>query len=235
MTMKQYSILLLDADDTVFDFGAAEHRAFFETMKWAGISADAEMHRTYSAINDRHWKALERGEMTRQQVLRGRYAEFLAHFGIDGDPDAINQHYLTALSACDILFDDSMDALAQLAKGRRLYFVTNGNAMVQRGRFSKSPVMRYIDDYFISGEIGYEKPDIRYFEAVFPQIPDFDPAKTLLVGDSPTSDLAGAIRAGLDSCYVNRRGKALPPHITPTYQVPDLASLVELLGKEVDA
>ena len=233
--MKKYSILLLDADDTVFDFGAAEHRAFYETMEWAGISADAEMHLTYSVINDRHWKALEQGELTRAQVLRGRYAEFLAHFGIEGDPDAINGHYLTALSACDILFDDSVEALSKLAKDYRLYFVTNGNAMVQRGRFSKSPVMEYIDDFFISGEIGYEKPDIRYFEAVFSRIPDFDPAKALVVGDSPTSDLLGAIRAGLDCCYINRRGKALPAHITPTYQVPDLASLVDLLGKEVDA
>lgn len=232
--MKRYSILLLDADDTVFDFGAAEQRAFYETMEWAGITADAEMHKTYSAINDRHWKALEQGEMTREQVLRGRYTEFLAHYGLDGDPDAINRRYLTALSACDILFEDSMEALAALSKQYRLYFVTNGNAMVQRGRFSKSPVMQYITDYFISGEIGYEKPDIRYFEAVFSKIPDFDPQKTLLVGDSPTSDLTGAMRAGLHSCYINRRGKALPPHIIPTYQVPDLASLVELLGKEVD-
>lgn len=233
--MKDYKILLLDADDTVFDFGAAEHRAFYETMEWAGISANAEMHRTYSQINDRHWKALERGEMTRAQVLRGRYAEFLKHYGLEGDPDAINQRYLTALSACDILFDDSIEALSRLSKHYRLYFVTNGNAMVQRGRFSKSPVMEYIDDFFISGEIGYEKPDIRYFQAVFSKIPDFDPEVTLLVGDSPTSDLTGAIRVGLDCCYVNRRSKPLPPQITPTYQVPNLASLVKLLRKEVDA
>ena len=231
--MKQYTILLLDADDTVFDFQAAEHRAFYETMEWAGIQANDEMHRTYSIINDRHWKALERGELTREQVLRGRYAEFLAYYGIDADPDEINHRYLTALSACDILFDDSLQALRELSLHYRLYFVTNGNAMVQRGRFSKSPVMEYIDDYFISGEIGYEKPDIRYFEAVFSKIPDFTPAQALLVGDSPTSDLTGAMRAGIDSCYVNRRGKALPAHITAAYQVPDLASLVQLLRKEV--
>ena len=151
------------------------------------------------------------------------------------DPDAVNYHYLTALSACDILFDDSMEALKELSKDYRIYFVTNGNAMVQRGRFGRSPVMEYIDDYFISGEIGYEKPDTRYFDAVFAGIPDFDREKTLLAGDSPTSDLTGAIRAGLDSCYVNRRGKTLPMQITPTYEVPDLASLVQLLRKEVEA
>lgn len=231
--MKQYTILLLDVDDTVFDFQAAERSAFFETMQWAGIDADSEMYSTYSAINDRHWKALERGELTRQQVLRGRFAMFLEHCGIAGDPDAINLRYLKSLSACDILFDDSLAALEELSGNYRLYFVTNGNAMVQRGRFQNSPVMRYIDDFFISGEIGYEKPDLRYFQAVFSKIPEFDRETALLVGDSPTSDLVGAIRAGVDSCYVNRRGKELPSHIIPTYQVSDLASLVSLLRKEV--
>lgn len=229
---KRYEILLLDADDTVFDFGAAERFAFFQTMQFMGISANEEMYQAYSVINERHWKALERGELNREQVLRGRYAVFLDTFRLTGDPDEVNRHYLETLATCDILFDDSMEALAQLSKHYRLYFVTNGNALVQRGRFQKSPVMRYIDDFFISGEIGFEKPDIRYFEAVFSKIPDFAPQKTLLVGDSPTSDLAGAIRVGIDSCYVHRRGKELPAHITPTYRVSNLEDLVQLLGKE---
>lgn len=230
MMKKQYSILLLDADDTVFDFVAAERIAFFKTMEAFSIPADDEMHRTYSEINERHWKALERGEITRGQVLRGRYACFLEAYHLSADPDAVNECYLENLSRCAILFDDSVEALRTLKKGRRIYFVTNGNAMVQRGRFAGSPVMEFIDDYFISGEIGYEKPDIRYFEAVFAKIPDFDPASTLLAGDSATSDLAGAIRAGLDCCYVDRRGKAFPPDIVPTYRVTDLAELARLLG-----
>lgn len=229
---KQYEILLLDADDTVFDFGAAERFAFFKTMECMGIRASEEMYQTYSAINERHWKALERGELSREQVLRGRYAVFLDTFDLSGDPDAFNHSYLETLATCDILFDDSLKSLEQLSKHYRLYFVTNGNAMVQRGRFQKSPVMRCVEDFFISGEIGYEKPDVRYFEAVFSKIRGFDRQKTLLVGDSPTSDLVGAMRAGIDSCYVDRRGKCLPAHITPTYRVSDLRGLVQLLGKE---
>lgn len=226
---KQYSILLLDADDTVFDFEAAERIAFFQTMQTFQIEADDVMYRTYSEINDRHWKALERGELTRAQVLRGRYACFLKTYNLNADPDAVNRCYLENLSRCAILFDDSVEALRQLKVGRRIYFVTNGNAMVQRGRFAGSPVMEFIDDYFISGEIGYEKPDIRYFQAVFAKIPDFDPEKTLLAGDSATSDLTGAIRAGLDCCYVDRRGKQLPPDITPNYHVKNLMDLARLL------
>ncbi len=229
---KQYRTLLLDADDTVFDFGAAERKAFFETMEQTGIAADEAMYAAYSVINERHWKALERGEITREQVLHGRFACYLEEFHLQGDPDRINGRYLDNLSRCAILFDDSVDALRRLKERRRIYFVTNGNAKVQRGRFANSPVMEFIDGFFISGEIGFEKPDIRYFEAVFAKIPDFDPTTTLLAGDSPTSDLKGAMNAGLDSCYVNRRGRPLPSDVICTYTVPDLAGLAKLIRKD---
>ncbi|MBQ8287458.1 MAG: YjjG family noncanonical pyrimidine nucleotidase [Clostridia bacterium] len=230
--MGRYKTLLLDADDTIFDFGAAERIAFFAVMKAAELPVNDGMYAVYSAINDCHWKALERGEITRAQVLRGRYAAYLEHFSLEGDPDRINGSYLEQLSHQAILFDDSMDAMRELAQDHRIYIVTNGNAMVQRGRFSQSPVMQYVDGYFISGEIGYEKPDIRYFHAVFDSIPDFDPTTTLLAGDSATGDLKGAINAGLDSCYVDRRGKPLPEGICPTYCVSDLSELVKLLRKD---
>ena len=230
--MKKYTTLLLDADDTIFDFHAAERIAFFSVMEEMGIAADDGMHAVYSKINEAHWKALERGEMTREQVLVGRYARFAEQFGLQTDPVELNRRYLQNLSRQTILFDDSVEAMRQLSLDYRIYIVTNGNAMVQRGRFSKSPVMQYVEDYFISGEIGYEKPDIRYFEAVFEKIPRFDPATALVAGDSATSDLQGAINAGLDSCYVDRRCKPLPHGISPTYRVGSLAELVNLLRKD---
>ena len=227
---KQYTILLLDADDTIFDFHAAERIAFFAMMEQMGIPADDEMHAVYSIINEQHWKALERGELTREQVLVGRYARLAERFGLQNDPAEMNRCYLQNLSRQTILFDDSMEAMRMLSQNHRIYIVTNGNAMVQHGRFANSPVMQYVDGYFISGEIGYEKPDMRYFEAVFAAIPDFDKKKTLLAGDSATSDLQGAINAGLDSCYVDRRSKPLPDGISPTYRVSDLMELARLLN-----
>ena len=61
---------------------------------------------------------------------------------------------------------------------------------------------------FISEAMGAEKPDPDYFAAVARAIKGFDPAKTLVVGDSLTSDIAGGIAAGLDTCWFN------PKHLT---------------------
>ena len=79
--------------------------------------------------------------------------------------------------------------------------------------------------------VGYEKPDIRYFEAVMRDIPDFDPATTLVVGDSLTSDIQGGINAGIDTCWYNPKGKSLPTDIAPTYIISNLAQLPDLAEK----
>ncbi len=230
--MKKYKILLLDADDTVFDFEKAEHQAFFETAVQCGIQTDEILYARYSAINSSLWRMLERGEITKKALLTERFRRWLCESGQTGDAEQMNECYLTNLAACAYLFDDSEQALKTLSEQMRIYFITNGNDRVQRGRFARSPVMRYITDFFISGEIGYEKPDKRYFDAIIGRIPDFDRDNVLVAGDSPTSDLAGAIGMGFDCCYVNRRRKALPAGMRVNFEVPDLRALCKLIGKE---
>lgn len=230
--MRKYTILLMDADDTVFDFHKAERQAFYEMAEAQGLKCDDALYARYSEINLAHWKMLERGEITKSALQTARFACWLRESGQQGDPVQMNDCYIAKLSTFAFLFDDSEEALECLSKHCRIYFITNGTASVQRGRFSRTPVMRYIDDFFISSEIGYEKPDRRYFEAVIKQIPDFDPAQTLVVGDSPTSDLAGAIGMGLDCCYVNRRAKPLPAGMQISFEVPDLLTLSKNIGKE---
>lgn len=222
----------MDADDTVFDFHKAEREAFCAMAAEMGLRCDDALYARYSEINLAHWKMLERGEITKSALLTARFARWLEVSGQSSDPVEMNRCYIEKLSTFAFLFDDSEDALRVLSEHFRIYFITNGTAVVQRGRFSRAIVMKYVEAVFISDEIGYEKPDRRYFEAVIAKIPDFDAQTTLVVGDSPTSDLAGAIGMGLDCCYVNRRGRALPQSMQVNYEVPDLAALCEIIGKE---
>ena len=109
-----------------------------------------------------------------------------------------------------------------------MYIITNGNKHVQQGRFNPSPLAKYFEKCYISEEVGFEKPDVRYFDAVMADIPDFDPATTLVVGDSLTSDIKGGINAGLDTCWYNPKGKAVPADLPVTYVIRDLAQLPAL-------
>ena len=47
------------------------------------------------------------------------------------------------------------------------------------------------------------KPDIRFFDACFSSIPDFDRKSTVIVGDSLSSDIAGGRMAGITTLWIN--------------------------------
>lgn len=54
-------------------------------------------------------------------------------------------------------------------------------------------------------------------------------SQVLHVGDSLTSDIAGAYNCGIDSFWLNRKGKSLPPEFRPTYCGNSLLDILNLL------
>ena len=88
---------------------------------------------------------------------------------------------------------------------------------------------RFFEKCFVSEEIGHNKPSRAYFEAAFAQIPDFDPAKAMIVGDSLTSDIRGGINAGIRTCWVNPRHLPADPEIPADYEIEALSQLEALL------
>ncbi len=73
-----------DVDGTLLDFAAAEKAAIrnlFEEYH-LGECTD-EMLLRYSRINKTYWERLERGEITKAEVLVGRFQEFFEAEGID--------------------------------------------------------------------------------------------------------------------------------------------------------
>lgn len=195
----RYTTLLMDADNTLLDFTRSEHDAIAETFAHFGLPHDDATIAIYSEVNDAHWKMLERGEIEKKVLMWKRFEAFCARTGLEADPCALAADYLKTLSTKSYMIEGAQEVCAELAKKCRMYVITNGDKRVQQGRFTPSPLAKYFDRVYISEEVGFEKPDIRYFEAVMKDIPDFDPAATLVVGDSLTSDIRGGIRAGLDT------------------------------------
>jgi 2-haloacid dehalogenase len=174
---------------------------------------------------------LERGEIEKKVLMWKRFEAFCARTGLEADPRALAADYLQTLSTKSYMIEGALAVCQNLAQKCRMYIITNGDKRVQQGRFNPSPLAQYFDAVYISEEVGFEKPDIRYFEAVMRDIPDFDPAITLVVGDSLTSDIKGGINAGLDTCWYNPKGKPVPADIPVTYVIHDLAQLPDLAEK----
>lgn len=221
--------LFLDLDDTILDFKRAEKIAITKTLSDFGLTVDDEILATYSAINKAHWEMLERGELTREEVLTQRFAVTFRHFGMDVDCVACARSYEKNLSIGHYFLPGAEEAVDTLSKQYRLFLASNGTSSVQKGRLTSANLYRFFEKVFVSQEIGYNKPSKAYFDACFAQIPDFDPQKAILVGDSLTSDILGGKNAGVTTVWVNPAHAPARPDILPDYEIEALSQLQALL------
>ena len=73
---------------------------------------------------------------------------------------------------------------------------------------------KFFDAIFISEEIGYQKPKKEFFDYIEESIDGFSKDKAIVIGDSLSSDIKGAIEAGIDSCWFNPKGNSSELNIT---------------------
>ena len=222
--------LFLDLDNTILDFNKAEAIAIRKTMSQFGLEPTDALAARYSQINDLHWKALERGEMTRDQVVVGRFAAFFGEQGIEVDAPAVAKTYETFLSQGHFFLPGSEEAVKEKLYGKyKLYLASNGTAVVQKGRMTSADLYPYFEESFVSQELGHNKPSPEYFRAAFARIPGFDPSECIMVGDSLTGDILGGKNAGLRTVWINPGHKTAPDHLKPDYELEYLADLPALL------
>lgn len=212
----KYETILLDADGTLLDFARSEREALTGVLREAGLPIRDEVIETYSQINDRLWKALERGEIQKSVLFYRRFELLLERFCMEGDAHAMAKRYMELLSRNGDVLEGAEALCRHLSKERRLYIVTNGTEWIQRGRLADSGLLPYVRDVFISDLIGFPKPRVEFFAYVAEHIPDFDPARTVIVGDSLSSDMAGGIAFGIDTCWYNPKRLQAPDEMAGT-------------------
>lgn len=223
--------LFLDLDDTILDFHKAERIALSKTLRDFGLEPTDAVLSRYHIINKQHWERLERKELTREEVQVGRFRVLFAELGLDVDAPAVTKAYEQNLGIGHYFLPGAEEAVRQLHSKYRLYIASNGTASVQHSRMTSAGLYPYFEQVFISQAIGHNKPSKEYFDGCFAQIPDFEPAKAMMVGDSLTSDILGGIQSGMKTCWINPNHLPGRDDIRPDYELESITQLEELLKK----
>ena len=223
--------VLLDLDDTIFDFHKAEAIAVSKTLQNMKIEPTPEVIQRYSEINLSQWKRLELGEIDRGEVKVGRYIKLFKELGVDASAIAAAKTYEGYLSIGHYFLPGVEDLLKTLSKNYRLYLVSNGTATVQKGRIGSSDIEQYFERIFISEIVGCNKPDVRFFEACFKEIPDFKKSETIIIGDSLSSDIQGGKNAGIYTLWFNPKHLPVPENqkLIPDAETDSLDKIEKLL------
>lgn len=196
--------ITLDLDDTLWPFAPIGARIERVLEDWLQVHAPATAalyppeamrtlrDRTFADNPHLHHDLSRLRRMTLEQALRdaGDDATLL---------DAAYEVFFAERNRVEC-YPDAIDALARIAAKVPMLALTNGNADVAR-----CGVGQHFVGTLHSRTHGAAKPAASIFLAACEEL-RCDPALVLHVGDHAEADAAGAARAGLRSCWLNRAG-----------------------------
>lgn len=224
----QIRAITLDLDDTVWPFGPIGERIDRVLDDWL---------RTHCP------RTAERYPIPAMRTLRARVFADNAHLAHDlsrlrqmplaqaladsGDDPAFAEpawEFFYAARNEVTCYPDSVQALARIAARVPIAAVSNGNADLDR--IGLAPHFAFS---LSARDHGKAKPAPCIFHAACARL-DQPPAHVLHVGDHIESDVAGAARAGLRSCWINREARTWShPDVTPDLAFDSLAGLADWL------
>ena len=223
-------VILWDIDGTLLNFEEAEKHAIRACFAQFGLGDCTDhMLADYSAINRVYWQKLERGEMSKPDILIGRFATLFEKYGLDiSCAPAFNAQYQISLGDTVCFNPNGLEVVTALQGKVKQYAVTNGTKVAQQRKLERSGLNRLLDGVFISEDLGIEKPGIGFFHRVWEQIGQFDPYEVMIVGDSLTSDIQGGNNAGILCCWFNPKGKENATKLRIDYEIKDLTQILSI-------
>ncbi len=226
---NRYEWILLDLDNTIFDFNVSSRLAFDSFLKDYNVPIENGLYKTYKNINKGVWQQLEKGQLSSAEVKWIRFKQFFEHIGKNEDPHRANEIYLDHLVNHFRFVEGAQEVIEYLNSSYQLGVVTNGLQHVQRARLKRSGIEEKFDVIVISEEIGKAKPQKEYFDEVFKRMNFPGNEKVLIVGDNLSSDIKGGIDYGIDTCWYNHDKVKGTNSLKPTFEIEDLKMLIDIL------
>lgn len=221
----------MDADDTILDFQKCEYMAIQKAFNKYKLPFDRTVFSVYKRHNHALWADYEQGKITKSDILNKRFRLTFDELGYRNVPATFEVDYQIYLGEGGYVLEGVEDVLEKLSKECDIYILTNGVSATQRSRLSKSGILHFVKDVFISEELGTQKPHKEFFEEVFKKIGIVDKSQILMIGDSLGSDIQGGVNAGIDTCWLNLSGKE---STLPTYEIHSIKELEDLVLQDKD-
>jgi putative hydrolase of the HAD superfamily len=224
-----YDWLLFDLDGTLFDYDTAERTALTKTFTEHGITYMDSYLDVYRQVNHQIWSDFEKGLITQFEIKTKRFEILARALDVSYNAALFSKDYLKYLSEGTHLIEGADTLLAYFHSAYSLALITNGLKDVQRPRIKASHIGHFFREVVISEEIGYAKPDPKFFEVTLQKIGNPPSDSVLIIGDSLSSDIMGGTLSGIDTCWYNPEQKKASHDVTVTYEIKNLYQLRDLL------
>ena len=165
-----------------------------------------EHFQLFFEISGRLFSEAKHGQHTIAEVMELYPKEFIAAIGYpESAVDPFKHAFRAAWGTTHTLVPGAKEMLESLqSKGYRLFAASNSFGHLQRSRLEQAGILHFFEDTYISMDIGYDKPDIRFYQESLRRC-GLQPSEVLMIGDSMTTDVLGAQAAGIDALFFDRK------------------------------
>lgn len=231
--MKKYKAVFLDWDDTIGDWTNAEHQALqdiYSNFHLEEIYASFDDYlAAYKPYNLELWGKYGRGEVTKEKLHFERFYRPIERLALSEERRAELAHkmgydFLQLTNKYFSLLPDSDIIIRALAAKYPLTIISNGFKEVQYYKFAHSGLQECFAHTIISEEVGINKPQPEIFRIALEKN-GVSADETVMIGDSYSSDIAGAKAAGIDQIWIHESDS----EETATYIVPRLKDVLTIL------
>ena len=237
--MKRYKAIFLDWDDTIGDWSTAEHKALqdiYATYRLDRLYPTFEDYvNAYRPYNLELWGMYGRGEVTKERLHLQRFLRpLLVNDANDANDETVNlaheigAEFLRLTNKYFSVLPGATEVVKALAKKYPLTIISDGFKEVQYYKFEHSGLAPYFTHTIISEEVGINKPQPGIFEIALERN-GIAADEAVMIGDSYSSDIAGAQAAGIDQIWVRKEGAKELTNEGATYIVSNVSEILKIL------
>lgn len=193
--------MLVDVDNTLLDFKLCSFHSMRSACEDFSIHFEKSMFDAFYRINTGLWHEIEKGDLTVEKLFEIRWNVIFKELGVKGvDGVEFEKDFHKYLNVSAVKVEGADDALDYLSKKYEVCVASNAPARQQQERMRRAGLDKYISRYFISEELKASKPDKEFFDKAFSTL-NISPNEAVMLGDSPTADVAGAKAYGLKTVF----------------------------------
>ena len=229
-----YRSIFIDLDNTVWDFSQNSTDTFREIYEKYHFERYFDSFEQFFALykkkNEELWMKYGNGQITKDNLNAIRYAypfrqvdaydEKLIH--------AYTEDYMRHIALKKKLMPHVREALEYLHANYDLYILSNGFRELQTQKLRFSGVERYFKKVILSEDIGVHKPNPIIYNFALSSTQSIL-STSIMIGDSWTTDMAGAQHAGMDHIYYNTQGDSIVRRPRPTYEIKEWLEIMRIL------
>lgn len=236
---KSYKKLLFDLDNTLVDDDENRKYAIKQILIERERNVSKEKVEKFLKLDNQFWKDRAEGKIrdpykfrTNEEktkwVRAQRFIKYFKNITLD-EGIKINDKYINLLKEKIVPIKNSTEILKYLYVNKyEIYIITNSPISVINNKLSKLNAKKYIKDTFSSEEIGYMKPNDKFYKGFFDKINSYQKEEMLIIGDELEKDILGGIKNNIDTCWFNPKNSDNTQY-KPNYEINELLELKNIL------